>query len=275
MARPGITYNEVAKACEKIKTEGGRPSINGVRNVLGTGSPNNLSAHIKTWRDAHQPEKNSNRVMPAAVIVSITNEIERCVAEEKANLEEVLSNLEEDHAQVVRQCDKLDEALLEEQQKTAKARDRLQASNAAGEEKDKQIESLQRQVEQEICKAEEHRVNTETSRIELAKVLIKQEVMERQIEGLPALQKARTEAEKIAEVTQAKEAAIRDAFSRMESEMANATEKIKSQELELKAMQARLTEAQSELGNLRVESATLQERLVSRENRLRELENIP
>ena len=149
MARPGITYKDVAKACEQIIDEGGRPTINGVKNTLGTGSPNNISVHLREWRAVHQPKNENNRILPDNVIATITNEIERCVNAEKLALEETLAELEKEHAQVNQHCDKLDEALLEEQENTAKARAQLQASDAARKEKDKLIESLQRQIEHE------------------------------------------------------------------------------------------------------------------------------
>lgn len=48
MAR-GITQNDVWKACDALLLEGARPTIERVRQKLGTGSPNTISPYLDTW----------------------------------------------------------------------------------------------------------------------------------------------------------------------------------------------------------------------------------
>lgn len=50
MARPGITYSEVANAAQQILASGKSPTIEAVRNLLGSGSNSTLAAHLKAWR---------------------------------------------------------------------------------------------------------------------------------------------------------------------------------------------------------------------------------
>ncbi|NKN34704.1 hypothetical protein HF203_15920, partial [Marichromatium bheemlicum] len=50
MARPGITYKEVAAAAEALTEQGETPSIKRVRDHLGTGSPNTIHRHLSAWR---------------------------------------------------------------------------------------------------------------------------------------------------------------------------------------------------------------------------------
>lgn len=49
MARTGVTEEQVAAAADKLLQAGERPTIERVRVVLGTGSPNTLIRHLDAW----------------------------------------------------------------------------------------------------------------------------------------------------------------------------------------------------------------------------------
>jgi len=261
MARPGITYEDVVKACKKIIADGGKPSINGVKAVLGRGSPNNISALLRKWKEANQPEKKSRRVLPDTVIISITNEIERCVTEEKEILEQNLSSLQEDQNRLIQHCDELDTSIKVEQKRSGKAHAELQAAVASCEEKDKLIEVLRTEIGQEQSKTEDVRRIIEKERINLAKATMKLETLEQQASELPRLAKACSDAEKKAEISAAKETAAKEAFSRLEAEIGLLSDKLNKRDLEVKDLQAKLAESKAESSDLQVENAVMQERL--------------
>lgn len=51
MARPGLLYEEVAAAAEKLVNEGQKPSIQRIREELGNrGSTTTINRHLKNWR---------------------------------------------------------------------------------------------------------------------------------------------------------------------------------------------------------------------------------
>lgn len=50
MARAGVTYHDVAKAAEAIKTKGQEPTVDRVREHLGTGSKSTIAPLLKRWR---------------------------------------------------------------------------------------------------------------------------------------------------------------------------------------------------------------------------------
>ena len=52
MARPGITYSEVAEAASHLVGQNRNPTIEQIRLFLGTGSSNTIANHLKRWRDA-------------------------------------------------------------------------------------------------------------------------------------------------------------------------------------------------------------------------------
>mgnify|MGYP001995538259 FL=1 len=50
MARAGVTYHDVAKAAEAIKTQGQEPTVDRVREHMGTGSKSTIAPLLKRWR---------------------------------------------------------------------------------------------------------------------------------------------------------------------------------------------------------------------------------
>jgi len=263
MARPGVTYNDVAKACEKIAKDDGKVSINSVRNMLGgTGSPNNLSKHIRTWKESTtQTEGAAEITLPESVVVSITNEIARSVEEAKAELQDELTALQKEHTLVIEHCDKLDVELESVKKETSESNNELQAAKAVIAEKDGVIESLNVSLKTAQEQVEEYRANAEMSRVELAKVLIKQEVLEKQVEGLAELRSQCSQSEKEAEVSQAKEAAAYDTIKRLEDMIQELKSKSDNLEKEAHQNHIQLHTLQSELSGCEKRHAVLVERL--------------
>ncbi|MDX1655378.1 MAG: DNA-binding protein [Candidatus Competibacteraceae bacterium] len=50
MARPGITYQQVASTAESLTARGEIPSIQRIRQVLGSGSHTTIHEHLKRWQ---------------------------------------------------------------------------------------------------------------------------------------------------------------------------------------------------------------------------------
>ena len=50
MARAGVTYHDIAKAAEVIKTHGQEPTVDRAREHLGTGSKSTIAPLLKRWR---------------------------------------------------------------------------------------------------------------------------------------------------------------------------------------------------------------------------------
>ena len=54
MARIGVTYIDIAEAAEKIKTQGKEPTVDRVREQLGTGSKSTIAPYLKRWKNKSQ-----------------------------------------------------------------------------------------------------------------------------------------------------------------------------------------------------------------------------
>mgnify|MGYP006413176901 FL=1 len=50
MARIGVTYVDIAKAAEIIKSQNQEPTVDRVRQHLGTGSKSTIAPLLKRWR---------------------------------------------------------------------------------------------------------------------------------------------------------------------------------------------------------------------------------
>ena len=55
MARPGILYSDVARAAAKLAAAGTNPTVDGVRDALGsTGSKSTIAPLLKRWKAEQQ-----------------------------------------------------------------------------------------------------------------------------------------------------------------------------------------------------------------------------
>ena len=85
MARSGIQYSDVQHAIDTLLTRGDTPSVQRIREVLGTGSFTTISEHFRLWRT----EREQNRDVPPPkgvpeVVVTVASELWR-EAQEVAN----------------------------------------------------------------------------------------------------------------------------------------------------------------------------------------------
>ena len=89
MARPGISFEQVAQAADSLLGEGQQPTIKALRERLGdTGSPNTIHRHLTTWRAARpQATPAGTPELPASLAGAIAAEIERATAAARAEIE--------------------------------------------------------------------------------------------------------------------------------------------------------------------------------------------
>lgn len=73
MARPGITYDDVARIALKIKQAGETPTIERIRSELKTGSFGTIAQRLREWkeRDTLQQQYASNHNLPESLITIV------------------------------------------------------------------------------------------------------------------------------------------------------------------------------------------------------------
>ena len=84
MARTGVTFEQVSAAADALAGEGKTPSITAVREKLGTGSPNTIHAHLKTWREARPVARAEAVELPADLRNAIAHEMQKAASAARA-----------------------------------------------------------------------------------------------------------------------------------------------------------------------------------------------
>jgi DNA repair exonuclease SbcCD ATPase subunit len=102
MARGGITYLDVAKTAENLKNKGIIPTIDRVREVLGTGSKTTLAHHLKRWK-AITPEELNYQTIPAELVQSVKNLHEQLKAHAQQKIEELKQRSQQEINQLLQQ----------------------------------------------------------------------------------------------------------------------------------------------------------------------------
>ena len=87
MAREGITAAQVTQAADALVGEGKQPTISGVRDWLGGGSPNTVYRHLAAWRETRPQTVAAAPSVPASLTASIAVEIGRATVKARAEIE--------------------------------------------------------------------------------------------------------------------------------------------------------------------------------------------
>jgi len=96
MARTGVVYEDVERVARQLLGKGQHPSVQKVRNILGTGSNTTIANHLKTWQSlftaSHSP------VLPESVPDDLMNPLDdfwsTAVAHAEANYQKFKEELE-------------------------------------------------------------------------------------------------------------------------------------------------------------------------------------
>ena len=248
MARPGITYDEVIAAIDALLASGEEPTIQRIREHLGTGSPNTIHRHLVTWRASRPVEQRKAPELPAELQAALVKEIERQAAEARTDVERSLVEAQKEAATLAKAGEELEElnGTLEEQNEALAAEKERQA--ALANERHDEIEELKINLDRERKAAEE-------ARIQVAQGRNKIEALDKQADELRAkLTDAAAEAKsaQAAQVVAEKTAAVAEA--RLESEKATTAdlrERLAASQADLQANVQSVTKAQAEVTDFR------------------------
>lgn len=169
MARPGITYEQVAAAADAMIAAGKVPTNKSIREALGgTGGDGTIQKHMTRWKAERPKPQSAPRTLPSRIIDSISDEIQKAVAEARAELELQLVQVQADATDLATTSEALEvqvDDLMAQLKDVGTDRD---ASAATAAERALEIERLSQQVAREQAAAE-------SARIEFAKSQLKNE----------------------------------------------------------------------------------------------------
>ena len=262
MARIGITYEQVSAVADAIIGEGSQPTINAVRDRIGTGSPNTVHRHLTAWRAARPQATVAAPELPASLTSAIAAEIERAAASARAEVESKLVQSQAEAAELANAGESLEterDELIEQVAELTTDRDTLAGK---AEQQAADIKSQSERIEREQQAAE-------AARVDLAKAQLKIESsterlgeqtaeIERLRVALDLESKARIASEQQAAVLSAKLESMTDRATKAEArtELAEKQSQQNAQELnsarnQVQAQQIALDTAAREIEDVR------------------------
>ncbi len=106
MARTGVSYLDVAEAAMQLTEQNTYPTIEAVRQVLGTGSNSTINRHLRLWREKQGNALEAQKGLPESLLVAVkalyksiqeesTGKMEAFQAEAKQQLQELQIQMED------------------------------------------------------------------------------------------------------------------------------------------------------------------------------------
>ena len=170
MARNGIQFEDVQRAIETLQQRGDAPTIQRIRDILGTGSFTTISDHLREWRTRHEQRTDIplQSAVPERLQESLMNIWQQAQEEAYEGLEhyrqqanDAITAAEHQAQQALRQSEDV-------QQRLAALNERLDHTMGRLEEKTSTLAHVESELTQAQTAIEErdHRLQTRDSQIE-------------------------------------------------------------------------------------------------------------
>jgi chromosome segregation ATPase len=158
MAHAKFTKETVFEAADKLVATSEKPTITRIRDIIGGGSPNDITAWMKEWRTQRQKLSDAQKVpAPGSIrdqatlflsefVTSIWDtartEADNKLKTERQALSDAQAELEQETSESLEMAENLNAENLG-------LKTKIQELEAAGTESDKQIDALQSQIERD------------------------------------------------------------------------------------------------------------------------------
>jgi colicin import membrane protein len=233
MARIGITYEQVNAMANAIVGEGMRPTIESIRQRLGTGSPNTIHRHLTAWRAAKPLQVEQKIELPPSILAAIAAEIERAAAAARAEIESRLVELQSEAESLAVTGEELEAEIEGLKDLLNQAETAIEAKTEENAGMANQIRILKDQVKREQDTAEAARVDKAKNELlisgyerEINTLHLKIAQLER---SLTEEQQARSQAEKKEAVALAKLETIKEAAEKNGNKQGAQIEKLEKE----------------------------------------------
>lgn len=149
MARPGITYSEVARAATQLTAQKTRPSIEGIRKVLGTGSNSTINRHLREWREKQGNACEIEQGLPESLLIAVRGLYEalqdeasghyrQLEAEKQKVVDDIKTRcemLEKNYANLLQENKALEKILYQRDEEAENLHDEIEQLNQQNEKK--------------------------------------------------------------------------------------------------------------------------------------------
>jgi len=161
MARPGVTYFDVAKTVVQLIEQKIHPSIEEIRKVLGTGSNSTINRHLREWRSKHGHQVEMEQGLPDSLLVVVKgiydgikeesiNKINIIESESKSAIVELrtrLVELEAERNKLIQTNKMLEDSTNERQEENLALQRKLRALEQTIDKKTMENNTLQERLE--------------------------------------------------------------------------------------------------------------------------------
>jgi len=161
MARPGVTYFDVAKTVVQLIEQKIHPSIEEIRKVLGTGSNSTINRHLREWRSKHGHQVEMEQGLPDSLLVVVKgiydgikeesiNKINIIESESKSAIVELrtrLVELEAERNKLIQTNKMLEDSTNERQEENLALQRKLSALEQTIDKKTMENNTLQERLE--------------------------------------------------------------------------------------------------------------------------------
>lgn len=108
MARPGITYREVAEVAAQLVSKGQNPTIERIRLLLGTGSSTTISNHLRQWKGEHIGEAHDihKEHIPQELNTIVKGLWEKIVSESEEKIQTIEKTYQKQFTDIQQELDK-------------------------------------------------------------------------------------------------------------------------------------------------------------------------
>jgi len=160
MGRVGVSYLEVADVAESLQSQGRSPTVDSVREILGTGSKSTIAPYLKQWREKFIDGRPQNGLSePLALVVKnlhaqLINEAEKTVLEqqelhslETEKWQSLLTSHQEEAKQLNSEVFNLTNQLGNSQQSQENLKEKLEAAYSQNLALNARLAELERYLE--------------------------------------------------------------------------------------------------------------------------------
>ena len=102
MSRPGVSYEDVSKVATALLSQGTHPSVQRVRNELGTGSNTTIDRYLKSWQETFKQKKRTvlPETLPEELVAPMETFWQTAMARAEANYQGFKQELQEKHEEI-------------------------------------------------------------------------------------------------------------------------------------------------------------------------------
>ena len=170
MARPGIRYEQVAEAADRLMAQGSAPTTTLIRVELGgTGSLSTITQHLRTWQDQRHP------TIEAAMAVEVPEGVQRVLKQLWPALQmegnALIEAVKEDAEQRVQKSRQREQDMASELARMETAaedmKSQLQAEIAEKEELQRNLVIAREHAEQSEARVQEAEIQIQQAKAEL------------------------------------------------------------------------------------------------------------